>query len=113
MMDDELKAIEIRHAALPEVWDYTTVPSPEVLAQLHHDHGKVLAEVRRLRAYEALVKKYARVIHEPAKSDILGPIHGDRTAIYLPMNFRCRETASGFVKLETAVVAAFNGRSEP
>lgn len=50
MTNDELHAIETRHAALPDVWDYTTVPSPEELAQLHADHGKVLAEVRRLRA---------------------------------------------------------------
>ena len=45
----DLRGIEQRHAALPDQWDYSTVPSPEELQQIDTDERHLIAEVHRLR----------------------------------------------------------------
>lgn len=65
------------------------------------------AEMARLRAYEWFVQKYARVIPEQAKADVIGPIHGNRTAVHLPHNYRCQGSAEGFVNLNDAITALY------
>ncbi|MCA2991177.1 hypothetical protein [Gemmatimonas sp.] len=59
----------------------------------------------RAERYERLWNRHAKVIHEPAKEDVIGPIHGDRTVVVLPFGYLVQGHAEGFVGMDEVVRA--------
>lgn len=62
-------------------------------------------EFERLRNIEKLLLRHASVIHDKAKADVIGPIHGERTGVLIGTHLHFEDWADGHVGLHEAVTA--------